>query len=501
MDLFHDWKYDNNEDTSHNSYKINNRLNQPTYQRSNYSSKVIVTSKYTQNQKAFKEINNQSRKEVKRGEYKTSSYKNSNSNNKKEYDYTSRNNKPNKNRDKYNNINENKNSSTNSNLNSTLIRYYPPEPNYTIDGVLRGYTQNCTFYVSGSSELKPKPTIINKYNNNYNYQRIDNRTIRSKYDSKTLDKQSSTPNDFRRKDIPLSSKNNNIYSYFTYNNNSHSNRKKYTSLTTYNENIYDNKSYQNYQVPFIQKGNYRNLSKEKTPVDYSKKIYFETEPNSNNRNNNQRKAYTQSNKQPLIPSNNIKSREPKATITNISNNVDYNKYQRKIYKTSTNTNLEEKNKINYYKSIEDKNSYQNKKRTNTPTLTKIEIKYPNTAKLNINASRQINTIERNKEIDKKHIPIRSNKSEIPHQKGYKYKSETEINDNILNKTERNYEPKYTLHKKNSGENITGNKNRYNFPVKPKLREYGTKTEIHSFNNKSKKEEDIFIYIKKIESPH
>ena len=498
MDSYHDYQYDDYENTYQNSYNVNNRFNEPSYKRSNYSSKVIITSKYVQNPKESytKKLNNQTRKEIIRGEYKTSSYKNSNSTNKKEYNYsqsTSKNNKP-RNSNHYYSVDENKYSSTssNSNLNSTLRRYEPPEPNYTVDGVLRGYTQNCTFYVSGSSELKPKPTIKNKYNTNYNYQRINSRTNRSKYDSKTLDKQSSTPNDFRRRDIPLSSKNDNIYSNYSYNNSSHSNRKKYTSLTTYNENIYDNKSYQNYQVPFIQKGNYRNLSKEKTPVDYSKKIYFETEPNSNNRNYNQRNTYTQSNRQPLIPTNNIKSREPKATITNINNNnIDYNKYQRKIYKTSTNTNLEEKNKINYYKNIEDKNSYQNKKKTNTPTLTKIEIKYPNTAKLNINVSRQNNTIERNKEVDKKQIPTRSNKSEIPHQKGYKYKSETEINENILNKTERNYEPKYTLHKKNSGENITGNKNRYNFPVKPKLREYGTKTEIHSFNNKNKKEEEVY----------
>ena len=510
MDSYHDYQYDDYENTYQNSYNVNNRFNVPSYKRSNYSSTVIIASKYAQNPKDSnsKKLNNQSRKEIIRSEYKTSSYKNSNSTNKKEYNYslsTSKNNKPRNSNQYYNNMDENKYSSTisNSNLNSTLRRYGPPEPNHTVDGVLRGYTQNCSFYVSGSSELKPKPTIKNKYNNNYNYQRINNRTSRSKYESKTLDKQNTTPNDFRRRDIlkesniPLSSKNDNIYSNYSYNSNSHSNRKKYTSLTNYNENIYDNKSYQNYHVPIIQRGinykNYKNLNKEKTPVDYSKKIYFETEPNNNNRNNNQRNTYTQNNKQPLIPSYNIRNKEPKATITSINNNLDYNKYQRKIYKTSTNTNLEEKNKINYYKNIEDKNSYQYKKRNNTPTLTKIEIKHPNSIKLNINTSRQNNIIERYKTVDNKQIPTRNNKSEIPHQKGYKYKKETEINENILNRTERNYqpEPKYTLHKKNSGENITGNKNRYNFPVKPKLREYGTKTEIHSFNNKNKKEEEVY----------
>ena len=319
MDSYHDYQYDDYENTFQNSYNVNNRFNEPSYKRSNYSSKVIITSKYTQNPKESysKKLNNQTRKEIIRSEYKTSSYKNSNSTNKKEYNYlpsTSKNNKP-RNSNHYYNMDDNKYSTTisNSNLNSTLRRYDPPEPNYTVDGVLRGYTHNCTFYVSGSSELKPRPTIKNIYNNNnnnYNYQRINNRASRSKYENKTLDKQSTTPNDYRRRNIlketniPLSSKNDNIYSNYSYNS-SHSNRKKYTSLTNYNENTYDNKSYQNYQVPILQKGiNYKYLNKEKTPIDYSKKIYFETEPN--NRNNNQRNTYTQSNRQPLIPFNNNK---------------------------------------------------------------------------------------------------------------------------------------------------------------------------------------------------
>ena len=210
MDSYHYYQYDDYENTYQNSYNVNNRFNEPSYKRSNYSSKVIITSKYVQNPKDSysKKLNNQSRKEIIRSEYKTSSYKNSNSTNKKEYNYsqsTSKNNKPRNSNQYYNNMEENKYSSTisNSNLNSTLRRYAPPEPNHTVDGVLRGYTQNCTFYVSGSSELKPKPTIKNKYNNNYNYQRINNRTSRSKYESKTLDKQSTTPNDFRRRVFTL----------------------------------------------------------------------------------------------------------------------------------------------------------------------------------------------------------------------------------------------------------------------------------------------------------
>ena len=120
MDSYHIWKYNDYEDNFNHLYKVNNRLNKPSYQRSNYSSRVIVTSKYIQNQKdsTSKQINNQSKKEIKRAEYKTSSYKNSNSTNKKEYNYsqsTSKNNKPRNSNQYYNNMEENKYSSTISN--------------------------------------------------------------------------------------------------------------------------------------------------------------------------------------------------------------------------------------------------------------------------------------------------------------------------------------------------------------------------------------------------
>ena len=80
------------------------------------------------------------------------------------------------------------------------------------------------------------------------------------------------------------------------------------------------------------------------------------------------------------------------------------------------------------------------------------------------------------------IPNRNNyKSMIPHNKGYRYKNNEDIGENKLNKTDRNIEPKRTLQRKNSNSNVS-NKSRYNFPERPKLREYGTKTEVHSFSS-------------------
>ena len=63
--------------------------------------------------------------------------------------------------------------STNSNrndLNSSLSKYE------SSDGVLRGYTNNYSFYVSGSSQIKPKVTINNQYNNNYSVNNSNNST-------------------------------------------------------------------------------------------------------------------------------------------------------------------------------------------------------------------------------------------------------------------------------------------------------------------------------------
>ena len=63
---------------------------------------------------------------------------------------------------KYNNTN-NSNSNIINNENSSLRRYE------SSDGVLRGYTDNYSFYVSGSSQVRPKVTINSQYNNNVNY--------------------------------------------------------------------------------------------------------------------------------------------------------------------------------------------------------------------------------------------------------------------------------------------------------------------------------------------
>ena len=487
MDLYQDLKSDENEDSIHKKYQLYNRKNKPLYEKLDNDPKVIIKSKYSQKPRIYysKKQNEEKRKEISNSENKISNLSNSKSYNKKDYNfskYISINNKPTNAIQYYNYKSNNASKNANYNINSTLVRYEPPEPNYTPEGVLRGYTNNCSFYVSGSSNLIPKPTIKNKYNNyqKNNYQRINNRINSSYniYDNKKLNKQSTTPNNFRRrdflKDSNLSSNNTSENKYSKYNYISNSSKMLYNN----SEKIFEKKSNHGYYESSIDQKKILNKflekQKEKIPVEYSRKIYFETEPDNNLINHNKRNTDIDKIKQPFIPFNNIKNKEPKPTIINNSNIIN-NNYKEKIYKSSTNKNIDEKKERNYLLNIEDKKSYSNYRiRNNTPNITRLEIKHTN----KIKSINYINN-ERKTLPEKGIIP---NKNEIPHHKGYKYKT---IDNNDLNNTEKKYNPKFILNKKNSGNNVN-NKNRYNFPETKKKREYGTKTEVHSFNNKYSK---------------
>ena len=78
--------------------------------------------------------------------------------------------------------------------------------------------------------------------------------------------------------------------------------------------------------------------------------------------------------------------------------------------------------------------------------------------------------------------IKNITSEIPHnfnRQQYQYK----INTDTINNSNKNPQPKRTLNKVNSNSNLNASKNRYNnFEIKPRTREYATKTQVYSYNN-------------------
>jgi hypothetical protein len=145
MDSYQDdWDYYNSSNeniTRKNSrYNNNNYSYYPSGSKSNYSTNVINSSKYTRN--------------------------NLNENSTKKTDVGS----------KYNKYINN-----NTGSDSTSSQYYSQKNKYLItfnsnprkidsnkdissDGVIRGYTNNCSFYVSGSSDLKQKLKDFKKRN-------------------------------------------------------------------------------------------------------------------------------------------------------------------------------------------------------------------------------------------------------------------------------------------------------------------------------------------------
>ena len=240
--------------------------------------------------------------------------------------------------------------------------------------------------------------------------------------------------------------------------------------------LYHTKEKKSYLIPTSSTKTTRKLE-DLPKYSYLRRSYFETEPNNNIRHYNQKTVITESINQPLLSSISVINKEEKPAITSVQtidpdfNNI-INNIRKRIYKTSTNTNFEEKNKNNYYKSIIERSSYDSKRRNNTPNIS---TRYD--SRDNRHNNFQYNITERNPE--KKSIPNTYNRNEIPYDK-YRYNN-TDIVDNILNNTQRNYQPKYTLNQRNLNSNNDTNKNRYNFQEKPKLREYGTKTEVHSYN--------------------
>ena len=412
--------------------------------KSNQTSKVSYSSKYNQNKNSInsKKITNQTKKENQSNEYKKTNLP-QNAKRDYNYSYSSQSNQPNN-----SSLNKEHQNKYVTSFNSSSKRNDLSNANISSDGVLRGYTDNCGFYVSGSSDLNPKTINKNLHNNNHRENRVarPNRT----YESKT---QVINLSDYRKNEFINDSTN------------------KYNKQRGYENNN------TNYKYSYNDKKNQYSTN------DYSRRGHYETEPNIRIRHYSHRKTSTENDRGPFVPERNIINREPQATIKSISNNLNNTNNIRRVYNSSTNTNYEENNKNNYHQNIIE-TRYESRRRNNTPNISS---RYGN--RDNSYNNYHYNITERNTVPEKKSIPNRYNRSEIPYNKGYRYKTNTEIQDNIINNSQRYYQPKYTLNQRNANSNndTNINKNRYNFLERPKSREYGTKTEVYSYsqNNYSK----------------
>ena len=435
--------------------------------KSNQTSKVSYSSKYNQNKNSInsKKTTNQTKKENQNNEYKKT---NQPQNTKKDnnYSYSSRSNQPNN-----SSLNKQLQNKYVTSFNSSSKRNDLSNATISSDGVLSGYTDNCGFYVSGSSDLNSKTTNKNLHNNNNR----ENRATRSNrtYESKT---QVINLSDYRKNEVINDSTNKHSKQKGYENNYKNNNYNK----TNVNSNMY-NKNNDNYYGNY--KYSYNDKKNQNSTNDYSRRSHYETEPNIRIRHYNHRKKSTENDSGPFVPERNITNREPQATIKSINNNLNNPNNIRRVYNSSTNTSYEENNKNNYSQTIIE-TRYESRRRNNTPNISS---RYGN--RDNSYNNYHYNITERNTIPEIKSIPNRYNRSEIPHNKGYRYKTNTEIQDNIINNSQRYYQPRYTLNQRNvnSSNDTNINKNRYNFLERPKSREYGTKTEVYSYskNNYSK----------------
>ena len=165
MDQYQEW---HEEDNMPIKCPIHNCIITPKMNQSNYRNNQMISSNYAQPELEIYPSPRQIREEMINNNEYNYNFQNSNQNqnyqnnyynypqyyyqSKQQYNYSN----------KYNNTN-NSNSNIINNENSSLRRYE------SSDGVLRGYTDNYSFYVSGSSQVRPKVTINSQYNNNVNY--------------------------------------------------------------------------------------------------------------------------------------------------------------------------------------------------------------------------------------------------------------------------------------------------------------------------------------------
>ena len=421
---------------------IENRRSNPIQKKPSFTK-----NNENKNTASIKKPANQQKKENKNNENKTKIKNKQNVKMENNYSNSSQNNQPRK--SSQNEGAQNKHI-TLSNVNTR--RYELTNATISEDGVLRGYADNCSFYVSGSADLHPKTA-----GNSYNIK--NNRSNRGTQPHKTYDSKTQvinlTDSNYRKTEVTKDSGNKNN----KRNNDNKYKKNNYTSKTNVNTTIYNiNQNMNNKKIDI------------KSSQDYSRKTKFETEPSVNIRNYNNRTITSDNIRQPFIPERNIMNKEPRATIKSININLDDNNNNnvRRVYNTSTHTHYEEKNKNHFYKSIIEGKSNESKKRNNTPNVS-----YRDDYRNNSNNSYRYNT-ERNSMPEK---------SLIPYNRLNRYKNNRDTEDNILNNSQRNYQPKYTLAQRYSNSNESNvNKNRYNFPETPKIREYGTKTEIHLYKN-------------------
>ena len=306
------------------------------------------------------------------------------------------------------------------------------------DGVIRGYTNNCSFYISGSSDLLQK----------INYKKIDykNKNLYENKDNKKI-------NDKTYIDSTQKNENKNNYNrYINYSNNiSKKDNNINNTINLYTNTLEKNYGQSRYNIPIsLKKRNEQKNIINYTQTEPSNNVFYYSQNTSYNYNYNKDKNENNKDNNNIIPN------------------------QRRIYKTSTNINLNENNRTNYFKT-ETEQKLNINRRNNTPNTLRLEDKYLSTQD---NKKNEYNKLNKNKERVKHTI------NEIPHNFN---KQKYHYNVDISSYSNRNLQPqsKHTLSKVNSNSNLNSKYNKYNiYQTQPRQRQYGTRTETHNYSNRN-----------------
>ena len=408
MDQYEEWQEE--DGTISRKYPIHNYYNSPIPTRQNYIPSRMISSNY---QKIYPSPGQiiQTNKEIVNEGFNNFIISDSDPNLLSDnYDYPQYSYENNQNivysnqyynTDMSNNMNYN-NSHSSTNITNSSLRKYESS-----DGVLRGYTNNYSFYVSGSSQVKPKVTINNQYNNkNYNnithyqnknininqnqnksqyiyqnitspqkksghYQRIiypNNYSNISNVNSNYGINQNNRQNENTSYIIRMAEKEPIIYNRQTQQYNNRNNNMNYNNYNNYNnkEEIYyfkqnDNRNIKQgtYQGPLIQRRMVKRVV-DREPMD-SRKDYYMINPRDNLRNrmkNNQYNNIT-----------NITNRSPQKPLYQKINNEPNNDNFRKFYSGNLNNRIININQRNNYFAPNPL------KRTNTPNAPRSNISY------------------------------------------------------------------------------------------------------------------------------
>ena len=428
--------------------------NSPTQKSSNYTVTQINSSNYMKQPQIYPHQRQiiKERKEIINNEYKNYNISDFNQNqniSNNNYNYSGnsyQNNKQNNYSNKYYNNNY-RNYTYNNQLNSYANKKLYKNNNndkYTnyesSDGVIRGYYNNYSFYVSGSSQIKPKsitnnPYIQNNFNNNLNQNIKHNSNLPqgktsqnqnfenniNSYNNRQFINQNNNPSYI----IKISEKVPNIYnpSNQLIENRNELNNNLNKNIFYSNENILTEQK--NYKRPIIQRRMVKRVV-DKESKDSRRGSKDNLRDNQNkNRNNN------------IQP-------QPKLIfkkINDYNNNIDF----RRFY--SKNINEKQDNINNRYEHFD---SYQPIKRDNTP--------YSNTN--NSNNYHQIISTRQNSNIDPKYAENNISNISYDYNRQYPNKTFTERNGYIISTTR-----------------VNNNRNIYQNLNMPIQRDYNSRTEL------------------------